>query len=67
MYCQRAWWYAQEGRPSANESWLRTGEYWHARHGRDVMTAGCLRVLGYVLLIASIVVAAAYLTAVILG
>jgi hypothetical protein len=35
--------------------------------GRDVMMAGCLRVLGYALLIASIVAAAAYLAAKILG
>ena len=67
MYCQRAWWYAREGQPSANESWLRAGEHWHTRHGRDVMMAGCLRVLGYGLMIASIVSAAAFLTARILG
>ena len=67
VYCQRAWWYAQEGQPSANDSWLRTGEYWHTRHGRDVMMAGCLRFLGYGLMIASIVSAAAFLTARILG
>ncbi len=67
MYCQRAWWYAREGQPSANDSWLRAGEHWHIRHGRDVMMVGCLRVLGYVLLIASIVAAAALLTTRFLG
>ncbi len=51
------------GHPSDNVDWQRAGYLWHRRHGREVLAAGCLRTLGYAFLVAAVVLAAAYLTA----
>ena len=64
VFCQRAWWYRRQGEPSANVAALRAGGAWHASHGREVLAAGCLRALGYASLLAAVVAAAAYLTAI---
>ncbi len=61
-FCQRAWWYRRLGFQSLNEGRQRVGTLRHRRHGREVLLAGCLRALGYALLLLAVVVAAAYLT-----
>jgi CRISPR/Cas system-associated exonuclease Cas4 (RecB family) len=55
LYCQRAWWYQRQGMKSENLAELAGGTELHEQHGRAVMTAGCLRVLAYALLLASLV------------
>lgn len=65
-FCRRAWWYAQQGEPSINREQTQAGEEWHHRHGRDVLVAGCLRLAGYTCLLGAVVVAAAYLTTLVL-
>ena len=54
LYCQRAWWYQRQGVKSGNQTELAGGTELHERHGRMVMMAGCLRVLAYTLLLASL-------------
>jgi hypothetical protein len=61
VFCQRAWWYAGRGFPSANKQALTFGTRWHQRHGRQVVQMGCLRLLGYACLMAGLVIAAIYL------
>jgi hypothetical protein len=66
-FCRRAWWYARQGAHSANLEAQDRGVAWHRRHSRGVVAAGCLRALGWVMLGAALVAAAAYLTALALG
>jgi len=58
QYCQRAWWYQRNGQAPENQMEMVEGVELHARHGRSVMTAGCLRVAAYgVILLAVLLVA----------
>jgi hypothetical protein len=67
VYCRRAWWYARQGHPSSNLEMQLLGTQWHQRHGRTVLSAGCLRLLGYIFLLAAVVAAAVYLTTLIMS
>jgi hypothetical protein len=67
VFCRRAWWYACQGHTSENLEWQYVGERWHRRHGKAVLVAGFLRMLGYGFLLAAVVSAAAYLTGLVLG
>jgi hypothetical protein len=59
QYCQRAWWYQRNGLAPENQMEMAEGLELHARHGRKVMGAGCLRLAAYgVLLLAVLFVAA---------
>jgi hypothetical protein len=62
LYCQRAWWYQQQGMQSENQAEMAGGTELHERHGRIVMTASCLRVLAYTLLLASLVLLTIFIT-----
>lgn len=55
IYCHRAWWYRLNGYESANRSEMAAGTELHRLHGRQVLTAGLMRVLGFVLLLAACV------------
>lgn len=58
QYCQRAWWYQRNGLAPENQMEMAEGVELHAQHGRSVMTAGCLRVAAYgVILLAVLLVA----------
>ena len=61
VYCQRAWWYRKSGMTPDNQSELSGGTRLHQQHGRTVLTAGCLRILAYGLLLAALALAAAAL------
>lgn len=62
LYCQRAWWYQKQGYESENQVELLSGQDLHARHGRNLFVAGCLKVIAYGLLLAALVLIAAYVT-----
>jgi hypothetical protein len=62
LYCQRAWWYQQQGVESENQAELAGGTSFHQAHGRRVFAAGLLRALGWVLLMAAVVLLAIGLT-----
>ena len=62
LYCNRAWWYQRLGYESENQASLAGGRSIHERHGRAVMAASCLRALAYALLLLALVLAAVYLT-----
>ena len=54
LYCRRAWWYQKQGLESENQAELAGGTELHRQHGRRVIAAGMLRLLGYLLLLAGI-------------
>jgi CRISPR/Cas system-associated exonuclease Cas4 (RecB family) len=61
-YCRRAWWYQRQGMPNENQAELAAGKERHERHGRIVLTSGCIRLLAYVLIMAALLAAAAWIT-----
>lgn len=62
LFCQRAWWYRQQGISSENVNELAGGRQMHEDHSRAVLASGLIRVLGYFLLLIGIVLLAVYLT-----
>jgi CRISPR/Cas system-associated exonuclease Cas4 (RecB family) len=61
LYCARAWWYARQGYEPENRTELSAGLQLHERHHKAVLTAGCLRWLAYILLLAALVILVLYL------
>jgi len=55
LYCRRAWWYRLTGHESANQAEMAAGTDLHRQHGRQVLIAGMLRTLGFLLLLAACV------------
>lgn len=55
LYCKRAWWYRKGGVESENQAELASGTDLHLQHGRKVMAAGLLQILGFLLLLAAAV------------
>lgn len=62
LYCQRAWWYQRQGMHNENQAELAGGTDLHERHGRVVMMVGCLRVLAYGFLLASLMLFTLFVT-----
>ncbi|MBT3390267.1 MAG: hypothetical protein HN413_07635 [Chloroflexi bacterium] len=58
LYCQRAWWYRQQGISSENVEQLAGGRDLHERHGRAVLASGIIRSLAYLLLLAGLIMLA---------
>ncbi|MBC8330824.1 MAG: Dna2/Cas4 domain-containing protein [Anaerolineae bacterium] len=58
LYCQRAWWYRQQGITSENVEQLAGGRDLHERHGRAVLASGIIRSLAYLLLLAGLIMLA---------
>jgi CRISPR/Cas system-associated exonuclease Cas4 (RecB family) len=63
LYCRRAWWYRKQGLESENQAELAAGTEVHHRHGRQVLASSLNRTLGLILLLAALVLLAAYCTA----
>ena len=59
LFCQRAWWYQRSGRTSGPSAAQESGLAWHRRHGRRVLTASALRLLGWLLILLAVAAAAA--------
>jgi hypothetical protein len=62
MYCRRAWWYNRQGLVSENQEEMAGGTAFHREHGRKVVTAGLLRLAGWIALLLALVVVAVTLT-----
>ena len=60
LYCQRAWGYARQGEPSANEALMQAGTEYHRQHGRRVMRAVLLRLVGWGLILFALLALAAW-------
>jgi len=66
LYCQRAWWYNRQGIESTNQAELLTGTELHRQHGRSVVASSLLRTAASVLLLAALMVLAAFCTSAVL-
>lgn len=62
LYCRRAWWYRKQGMESENQVELASGTELHRQHGRQVLAAGLLRMLGVILLLTALILLVVYLT-----
>lgn len=62
LYCRRAWWYQRQGFESQNLESLQGGLEIHNRHGRAVVTSGCLKTAAYLCLLLGIVIMAVFFT-----
>ena len=60
LYCRRAWWYRLNGAESINQAEMAAGTELHRKHGRRVLTAGIIRVLGFIILLAACILLTAY-------
>jgi CRISPR/Cas system-associated exonuclease Cas4 (RecB family) len=58
LFCKRAWWYQQQGIQSANQDAMASGTRLHQLHGRKVFAAGFLRLVGWLLLLAALILIA---------
>jgi len=61
VYCKRAWWLRLQGYESTNVRELAAGTSLHERHGRAVVTGGCLQAAAYLLLLSALGLIAAVL------
>ena len=55
LYCRRAWWYRQQGHEPKNRAALEKGTAYHQRHGSRVFLAGALRLIGFLVVLAALV------------
>jgi CRISPR/Cas system-associated exonuclease Cas4 (RecB family) len=62
LFCERAWWFRQQGIETNNIAELAGGRDLHHRHGRAVLVSGLLRTLAYLLLLAGLITLAIYVT-----
>lgn len=58
LYCQRAWWYHKLGKPCNNQKQLDTGTEFHLQHGQKVARARFYRLVGWLVLLAGILLLA---------
>jgi hypothetical protein len=62
IYCRRAWWYHLQGVVLGNQSDLAAGNELHQNHNRRVLVSGLIRSLGWLMLMASLILMTVYLT-----
>lgn len=62
VFCHRSWWLHEHGNTPDNRAELAGGKSLHAQHGRSALTAGCIQILGYTILLAALILAAIYIT-----
>ncbi len=55
LYCQRAWWYQQQGVEQKNISELAAGSQLHKTHSRQVFLAGFLNFLAWAFLLIGLI------------
>jgi hypothetical protein len=62
LFCRRAWWYQKQGLPSSNRLLMEAGDEFHLAHGTGVARASLFSWLGWILLLAAMVLLAIILT-----
>jgi hypothetical protein len=55
IFCNRAWWYQRQNVESENAAELAAGTKLHQQHGRQVVTAGCMRTAAVAMMLAALV------------
>jgi CRISPR/Cas system-associated exonuclease Cas4 (RecB family) len=66
LYCERAWWYRQQGFETDNITELASGSELHEEHGRAVFFSGISRTIAFLTLLISLVIFVFYLVRAIL-
>ncbi len=61
LFCERAWGYERQGVTPSQVAAQEAGLAWHRRHGRMVLTAGLLRLGGWILVVGGLVAITVYL------
>ncbi len=61
LYCRRAWWYRRQGVEAENQDELAAGTELHLRHGRRIIAAALLWMLGWILLLTALTLLTIYL------
>jgi hypothetical protein len=54
QFCQRSWWYQQQGFELGNKADLDEGTELHSRHGSMIMASSCLQMIAYISLLLAI-------------
>lgn len=62
LYCKRAWSYHNQGFEPQNKIELSEGSAFHQEHGKQVLMAGVLRVIAWLVLAAALVLVVIWLT-----
>lgn len=57
QFCERAWWYRQQGYNPENQTELDQGTVVHENHGRLVKTSFYLRILAFGLILLGLITA----------
>lgn len=55
LFCNRAWWYQQQGFEPENKAELAAGTEIHEKHARAVLSSNCLQTLAYAFLLLAII------------
>ena len=66
LYCERAWWYQQQGFDTDNVTELASGSELHEEHGRAVFFSGISRSIALLALLLSLILFVIYLVRAIL-
>ncbi len=66
LFCNRAWWYQQQGIEPENKAELAAGLEVHEKHSRAVLSASCLQVMAYAFMLLAVLTAIVWIMRVVL-
>jgi CRISPR/Cas system-associated exonuclease Cas4 (RecB family) len=61
LFCNRAWWYHQQGYETENNAELSAGTEIHEKHSRAMQSASCLQAMAYAFLLFAILVSVVWI------
>jgi hypothetical protein len=67
LYCRRAWWYQRQGQAGTPSAARESGLAWHRLHGRRVLLASGMRIVGWLLILLAAAAAAAVAARALIG
>jgi hypothetical protein len=56
LFCERSWWYQQQGIESSNLEDLAGGVFIHKQHSQAIVASSLLRIFAYGMLLAGLVI-----------
>jgi hypothetical protein len=62
QFCQRAWWYGNQGEQPDNIAQMEAGSEIHYRHSHSVIKGGCLRTIAYGLMLLALALLIAHIS-----
>jgi CRISPR/Cas system-associated exonuclease Cas4 (RecB family) len=61
LFCNRAWWYQQQGYEPENKVELAAGTEIHEKYSRAVLSVSCLQTLAYAFLLLALLTAVVWI------